>query len=257
MMVPDNIFSTDLFHNNLYPSGELPNTVNIHELKQPTTGCIAIFNKYCCCTKRGGITTNLTRNHWGMLLMCQNTTMRVYGAWVKFYYASCPKTYSGFENVSYSNASSRQAARSARICEIGLLRLCVSKFWHESSLECCVSKFWGESSLECLSNSAINDYHYTCHGIIIVKQTSHYQSNDSRFNLSSDNYCTIRNFNILWYREVWSLFKMNQTYGFVLKCLIDSIMILFFKDETHHLDGVYDRHKCRLCNMCWWLPNWS
>ena len=34
--------------------------------KQPTAGCIAIFHKYCCYTKRGGITTSLTpRNHWG------------------------------------------------------------------------------------------------------------------------------------------------------------------------------------------------
>ena len=28
-----------------------------------------------------------------MLLMCQNTTIRVYGAWVKIYYVLCPKTY--------------------------------------------------------------------------------------------------------------------------------------------------------------------
>ena len=61
------------------------------------------------------------------------------------------------------------------------------------------------------------------------------KSNDSHFNQSSDNDCTIRrwpgvwNFDILWYPEVWSLFKINQTYGFVLKCLIDSIMVLFLK----------------------------
>ena len=30
----------------------------------------------------------------GMLRMCQNTTMRVYGAWIKSYYILCPKTYS-------------------------------------------------------------------------------------------------------------------------------------------------------------------
>ena len=36
----------------------------------------------------------------GMLLMCQNTTMRAYVAWIKTYYILCPKTYSSFENVS-------------------------------------------------------------------------------------------------------------------------------------------------------------
>ena len=58
----------------------------------------------------------------GMLLMCQNTTMRVYGAWIKTYHVLCPKTYSSFGNVSKSTASSRQAARGACICETGLLR---------------------------------------------------------------------------------------------------------------------------------------
>ena len=29
----------------------------------------------------------------GMLLMCQNTIMWVYGAWIKTYYVLCPKTY--------------------------------------------------------------------------------------------------------------------------------------------------------------------
>ena len=49
-----------------------------------------------------------------MLLMGQNTTMRVY-------YALCLKTYSGFGKVLQSRASSRQAPRGARICETGLL----------------------------------------------------------------------------------------------------------------------------------------
>ena len=29
----------------------------------------------------------------GILTMCQNTTMRLYGAWNKIYYVLCPKTY--------------------------------------------------------------------------------------------------------------------------------------------------------------------
>ena len=70
-------FSIVLFHNNFFPSGEQPeHRILAHELQQPTAGSIAIFHKYCCYTKCGSITTNVTlRNHWGMLLMCQNTTM--------------------------------------------------------------------------------------------------------------------------------------------------------------------------------------
>ena len=35
-----------------------------------------------------------------MLLMCRNTTTRVYGAWIETYYVSCVKTYSSFGIVS-------------------------------------------------------------------------------------------------------------------------------------------------------------
>ena len=39
-----------------------------HKLLQPTAGCRAIFNKYCCYTKRGGIIKNLTlKNYWGYI----------------------------------------------------------------------------------------------------------------------------------------------------------------------------------------------
>ena len=66
-----------------------------HELLQPTASCMKIFHKYCCYTKCGGITTNLTPRIIGsMLLMCQNATMRVYGAWIKTYHVLCSKTYS-------------------------------------------------------------------------------------------------------------------------------------------------------------------
>ena len=67
------------------PSGEQPeHRILAHELWQLTAGCIEISHKYCWYTKRVGITTTLTlRNDWGMLLMCQNTTMRVYGARIK------------------------------------------------------------------------------------------------------------------------------------------------------------------------------
>ena len=51
------------------PCGEQPKHRELaHELQQPTAGYIAIFHKYCCYTKRGGITTKLTlRNHWGYI----------------------------------------------------------------------------------------------------------------------------------------------------------------------------------------------
>ena len=49
------------------PAGEqLEHRKLAHELWQPTAGCIAIFHKYCCYSKRDYITTNLAlRNHWG------------------------------------------------------------------------------------------------------------------------------------------------------------------------------------------------
>ena len=78
-----------------FPRGEqLEHLIWAHELLQPTAGCIAIFHKYCCCT------TALTvlKQIWlfeiigGMLLMCQNIAMRVYGAWIKKYCVLCSKT---------------------------------------------------------------------------------------------------------------------------------------------------------------------
>ena len=61
--------SIDLFHNNFSSSDEQPEHRKLaHELKQPTTGWIAIFHKYYYFTKRGGITTKLTlRNHKGYI----------------------------------------------------------------------------------------------------------------------------------------------------------------------------------------------
>ena len=41
----------------------------------------------------------------GMLLMCQNITVLVYGAWVKMYYVLCPKSYSSFGKGSQSTTS--------------------------------------------------------------------------------------------------------------------------------------------------------
>ena len=42
------------------------------------------FHKYCCNTKYGDIITNLLRrNIWGIIPICLNITIRVYGAWIK------------------------------------------------------------------------------------------------------------------------------------------------------------------------------
>ena len=50
-------------------------------------------------------------------LICHNTIMQVYGAWVRMYYVLCPKAYGTFGGRFWSPAGSWQATRSARICE--------------------------------------------------------------------------------------------------------------------------------------------
>ena len=55
------------------------------------------------------------------VLDVSNTTMRVYGAWIKTYYILCSKRYSSFGNIIWSRASSRHTARGTSICETGLL----------------------------------------------------------------------------------------------------------------------------------------
>ena len=56
-----------LFHNYISSSGEQPKQcILAHKSEQPTAGCIAIFHKYCCYIKHGGIITNLNLwNPWG------------------------------------------------------------------------------------------------------------------------------------------------------------------------------------------------
>ena len=55
------------------------------------------------------------------LPVCQNTTMRVNGAWIKRYCVLCPKTYATLHSCHNFPAGSRQAARVARICETSLI----------------------------------------------------------------------------------------------------------------------------------------
>ena len=57
----------------------------------------------------------------GTLPMCQNTTVRVNGAWIKIYCLLCSKTYNTLHSCHNFPAGSRQAARGVRICETMLL----------------------------------------------------------------------------------------------------------------------------------------
>ena len=59
----------------------------------------------------------------GTLPMCQNSTMRVNGAWIKRYCISCSKTYNTSHSCHNFPAGSRQATRGTRICQTSLL-------WH-------------------------------------------------------------------------------------------------------------------------------
>ena len=93
-----------------------------------TVCCIAIFHNYCCYTKRGGITTNLTPA--AKSLMCQNTIMRVYGARIKRYCVLCSKTYSSSSSVvitSHWFATSRQGAPASVRLVYSIWRIIVNR----------------------------------------------------------------------------------------------------------------------------------
>ena len=53
--------------------------------------------------------------------MCQNSKMRVNGAWIEMNCVLCSKTYNTLYSCHNFLAGSRQAARGARICETSLL----------------------------------------------------------------------------------------------------------------------------------------
>ena len=56
-----------------------------------------------------------------MLLTCQNTTIRVYGTWIRIYCILCLKAYGTFSGLFWCAAGSWLPVRSARICESRLL----------------------------------------------------------------------------------------------------------------------------------------
>ena len=59
-------FQNSLVSQSISLSGKEPKRrILVHKLEQPSACCIAIFHKYCCHTKPGGITAYLTlRNNW-------------------------------------------------------------------------------------------------------------------------------------------------------------------------------------------------
>ena len=65
----------------------------------------------------------LYKIYGGVLLIYQNTTMRVNGAWIKRYCVLCSKTYNTLHSCHNFPAGSRQATRGARICETSLFSL--------------------------------------------------------------------------------------------------------------------------------------
>ena len=62
-----------------------------------------------------------TKSMGGILLICQNTTVQVYGAWIKRYCVLCLKTYNTSHSPVILPSGSQQATRGARICEMSLL----------------------------------------------------------------------------------------------------------------------------------------
>ena len=82
-----------------------------HKAEQPTTGCKAIFHKYCCYIKHSGIIRNLTLwNPWGYVTYmskCCNA-----GIWIRIYHVLCSETYGTFGGLVWPPTGSQQAARS-------------------------------------------------------------------------------------------------------------------------------------------------
>ena len=82
----DNLFFTSIvpFHNDCSPSGEL---------EQPGQR-MTIFHKYCCFTKHEVLQQIWPcQKLWDILLICQNTSMRVWGAWIRRCYVLSSQTY--------------------------------------------------------------------------------------------------------------------------------------------------------------------
>ena len=72
----------------IFLSGEKPEqrAIAYKQNNQLPVALHCIGHKYCCYTKYGGIIAKLTLwNPWGILLICQNATVRVCGAWFQIF----------------------------------------------------------------------------------------------------------------------------------------------------------------------------
>ena len=103
-----------------------------HKSEQPSAGWIAIFHKYCCYIKLGGIITNL--NLWNFFGYVTDMS-KCHAACVcrmdwNIHYALGLKTYSTFDGLFWSPAGSRRAARGACICETRLLT--INTWWQQA-----------------------------------------------------------------------------------------------------------------------------
>ena len=116
-----------------------------HQSEQPTAGCRAIFHKYVCYIKHGGIITNLNLwNPWGYVTdvsKCHNM-----GVWSMDYITFYDQKHiAPLVALFWFLACSRQAAMGTRICETPLLAGCKPRIspviwlydrvpaWHNSS----------------------------------------------------------------------------------------------------------------------------
>ena len=74
----------------------------VHKSEQPNASCMQYFTNIAA-IKTWGVMINLTLwNHLGILLKCQNTAMREYGAWIRISYVLCFKTYCIFGGLFLS-----------------------------------------------------------------------------------------------------------------------------------------------------------
>ena len=89
-------------------------------------GALAIFHKYCCFIKYGGMITKLTVILQGILLICQNVTVWMCGAWIRIYYVLCSKSIAHLVACSGPPISSQRAVKGIRICETRLFQTS----WH-------------------------------------------------------------------------------------------------------------------------------
>ena len=127
-----------------------------------------IFHKYCCYTKRGGITASFTlRNHWGYVTdVSKYHNAGKLSMGLKDIAFFCSKAYNTLLSCHNFPVGSREAARIARICETSLFyvsgkgsMLCSG--WHKCRPESTSNhtafgkNFFRRKILHCFSETSI------------------------------------------------------------------------------------------------------